>query len=448
MPLILQNNNLTGVFQGQGNNPVRIGTVSGRPNNDASSPFVCGCYQGEDSIQMNVYFDPAASKKLDINQTYAKIGIIQIGRLQLNHLYLPYDFYQIDSLYPDTVDYARMNSAKYPGATEWLDTPWQKSNGEKNIDPTFPAWNYADSARTPIKTMFQYPNNYGGYVRYQHLAPYNYQHGENLCAYIQSNLVINMGNSPYFLMKLELMDFLDSIDPDGYILSNTQIPSVNFKDRPDLLSVVVDALNKKGIIPFNSQHNFFFIPDSFGQGNLGTFRDYGNSKIRYIVSSTRLYIEYYPGVLVPKNEEPERIVLIPINGTFHYFNYSEDFNEDFNDARAQSGPDIPAIFNNIKSKYGFVSTPKQDLQLTYQMYTCACSITFNLNRVFVQLFEGFSWDISREFTKSTGWNNLQLTLPPSADSILCNARKYGLQFALEKYYPKAYDRTDIKVEFT
>lgn len=452
MALILQNNGLKGIFQGQGDNPVRIGNIIGQPDNNPVSPFVYGCFLGEDSIQMNVYFDPAASDMVRSHpDDYPKIGIIQMGRFQLNHLYLPYDFYQVDHLYPNTVKYAKLYGKNYPGACDWIDTPREKSNGKPNTEPTFPAWNYADSALTPLKTMFQYPNTYGGYVRYQTLNPYNYQKGENLCAYIQSNLLINSGNSPDFPMKLDLMDFLDSIDPERYSLEDTHIPSLTFSNRPDHLRRVVNELNRLEIIPFNFEHEFIKFPVSPKSSQLGTFQVYINSKIRYVVSHTRLYIEYYAGNLYPKDDdEPERIVLIPINDSFHYFKYSDDFKEDFNDARAQSGPDIPKIFDQIRAKYGYLASPYDELKLTYQMYTCACAIKVDeaASRAYIRLFEGFSWDISNEFTEGAeGWNNLHLDILPTTEADHCNYRRSNLKYTLREYYRKIFQNKDFIVEF-
>jgi hypothetical protein len=400
MSLQSNNNSLKGIYQGQGDTAVEIGTQSSMPFN-TNCPFVCGTYIGGDSIEMNVFFDPTLSPQANAhNVPYNKIAIIQIGSFRLNNKELPIKFYQFDNQYPAT-----------PNTDSWLDTCAQKSNNEENDDPTFPAWNYAGNARISREKLYRYPNDFGGCVRYNKQKPINYKIGDNLCAYMHSNLIFDSGNggSDGFTTQLTIYDFIDNLDISGYELEETGLKVEEIDDS--YCNDIIKYFVSKQVIPTPS--------------------------VGYLLTKIRILL--YWG----SEDDGCYIILIPLNGTFKILWYSNDLLEDFRTAKKNSAPDISAILKNIEKQYKYSMMETDELSVSYDMYTCACAMYTQIDaenkpiKVNFRLFEGFAWNVTNQFTDTKQWQNLQFC-PLKQENSEVPQRRSALKYALMDYYSSIY----------
>ena len=215
---------VTGVYEGQGTNAIPIGTQAWTAGG-GTNPLVIGFSSvDEASANIKVFFDPSLSP-LARDDAWDQIGFIQTGEFQVQGVPLSVSLHDNSSPYP--VYNKKRSSSPIPYFVKWINTPKSYNTPpQKTPFPDYPLWELTNKPTLNPTDLYSYPQQFGGYTRYNPQGIQGRKQGENLCAFMNLDLDLSLIDLPFDSVNRTYFNTLDFNDLE----SQVEIPdTVQFK---------------------------------------------------------------------------------------------------------------------------------------------------------------------------------------------------------------------------
>jgi hypothetical protein len=403
---------LSGVYQGQ-TDPIEIGTIAANVG-----PNFIGFYPGDDSIQMNAFFDPSVSvaisrvleRQTDGIIAYPKIGYIHLGQFRINNFPL-----QV-SLHDNTLSYPQTNNffSDYPPTYWWIDIGERDSNNELITTPFYPYWALTDDAHYDPDELYKYPQDYGGVTKFPltGMSPDDFR-----CAYMTTDVSLGRGTMP---SKSEVE-----------VLNATPLSEFNYRPS-DLLSETYKNSSATDIANAFGPTGAKLIPGISPAHKVTSL--ISEDKKRFYLSYTASVFgrggrKFTIPLIMMIFEDPKNIGKLAIADITDYVNMVRE-------ELAAENIDLYKLDQNIAQaqRFDLKLKDKSSIFLSYHFTAFPCAIISSTDqRVYTHIFEGFNWGMTREYKRDSGWENVQL-IPPSATQSTAEPNYF--MTTLWRYYGK------------
>jgi hypothetical protein len=370
MPLILYvDNTVTGVYQGQNDQRLKIGNVSFNLD-----PHIIGATQIKDSVVIEAYFDPSSSPMVrqKLSEPYTHITYIQVGQFYINGIPLPVSLHNDAPPYPVNDQYSRYSHIPF---SSWVDICEFSSDGDPINRPYYPLWLYQNDGHFEHSKLFKYPQRYGGFTRYDGQP---FSNGDNLCAYMRRHVDLSFMDIPSYIP-----DYFENMDLSGLV------PVFIF---PDDLPGKPGVSFPYGLDPYGIVNYLIGINELPPQSPVPGFSFYLTKNNRYYISYNTNFIRGSKSITNSIN-----IVIFQNSDGKYVFSYLDYSPKELYEQDKQLGlntfPNLYSLNQNINSTIGHqFNLVENNFNFSYKFITYACSIKrINNNQIEITLFEGFWW---------------------------------------------------------
>lgn len=412
MALTISGNNLSGIYSGQ-TSEIEIGDIT-----DQIGPFFIGTRNYRNSVNLKAFFDPSISP-LAKDGDYNKITIMQTGWFDINYVSVSEKYHLSDTQRP-IIQYGKY----YYPLSQWMDICSYYRESKKVIMPFYPYWilstnssQYYDTSSLQginyddlDKILYKYPQPFGGFTQYKITEQIQWKQGDNLCAFMDSHIDLNLGDIPNKSAKWE--DFLKYIGGVDNLKAEQMTGEGLFTGTTinvwPCLNYLENTVPKK--IPINSYciypaftetaNNFFII--KIQENYRYNFRMTNQRKKNWpywdkcyaivFVKSSKLYFAYLDIAMIDSFSE---LTGQPEEGVFNLY---DSGNNSF--VGLEGEPDINKIKSDILREFDRVLMDLDGgkFRIGYNFYTFACHIDNSKiyqNKIDIKLFDGFTWKTSR-----------------------------------------------------
>lgn len=360
-----------GVYQGQ-EQPVRIGS---NLLTSAGETIAVGFEKINDStIHINALFDPYRCNFPTFEQPIERVCFIQVGVFLINGIPLPVNIHQDLPNYPDST------------LPFFVNIPNEYGNQDVKIQtPEYPSWELLAKPFSTKEDLSFYPQQYGGYTRIP-FPGINYQCGEYLCAEMNLNFTLDLGDLPYNEDGCTFFNTIDTSELSCDVRLSDQC-SANW-------SYILHLLKSCGT-------GFTDATQAINYTSYLVVADYNHESDEYIygVVHCKQYPQTFSGM---------------------YLSYLDvESIEEFNIIKKQNGvPNRELIAQNVFSltNQNIILPPNEDVQIAYQFYTYACATQLINNTYYMHVCDGFMLQIIRNYNNERGWDEIDCQLERSTNN--------------------------------
>jgi len=429
MPIVLNNNKLSGVFPGQ-SEPIEFGNQVG-----VIGPNYIGLYSGDDSATINAYFDPSISQVVRVvlekmGGTIFEIAYVQVGQFFINGTPLPFRVHQKSASYPFTKDLHDPNRHPY----SWVDICWYDGNDGIQQSPYYPNWHLQDEPGYSDNLLFKYPQDFGSKTKFPFLNP---EPDDCLCAFMSSE--IDLGNNS--IAGGSVMKELAKTPSQQFNYLNTNIPLAlwNTLDLRTLINQIT-TINNRVAPPIAAISNPVKIDSQDGSRRYIEYTSEVRIRQQSVTSRQTL-------MLFDSPQYPGTIACAQISEFLEHLNQEVnegkiDFEELQKVIKLETDRDVAAESRSKKLRTS-MKLDVNAITIAYRFIVYPCTIVVQNNIRFIVMYEGFTWRVGRTYSSDNGWENHITTEIKQCEEY----EKWIFKDELDKYYKLVTLDLNIPIQF-